>query len=789
MNRMLIFGVILIVMLSLSGTADAHEINDGWGSSSCSSAGSGSHSRLDRGTGKSGKHRLPGKYERNPLDKVKGRGRKACSSRGRAGKGNKKKNAGQRPDEDGKKKKRSGTGQLPGEETTSEVTGKNVKVIVERPDDVPLLVGMMMQTGLHEVIDRHIARHPLQRELSWGLTTVIWLACILSEGDHRKVSVETYIKGMKNTLSNLTGQDISEADFTDDRLTNLLKYLSSDSDWENIEIDLGQRTISAYELKTETVRCDATTVSGYREIKEDGMFQFGHSKDDPSLPQIKIATGSLDPLGMPLATDVVSGERADDLLYESVIKRIDSIIGKKGLLYVGDCKMCAFDTRQYIVGLSGYYFCPLPRTGNTSEDIEEWIREGISREKKDKQAEEKDKRAEEKDKRVEKKDKQAEEKDKQAEKKDKRAEKKDKQAEEKDKQAEEKDKQAEKKDKQAEEKDKQAEKKDKQAEKKKELTEIKVMNDKDEEVIIAKGYELKRERKGVVEGKEMEWTERVLIVKSLSYANKMEKGLETRLKNAEEKIRALTPQRGKGKKQITEEAELKSRAEEILKKHRVEGLLDYEYERETEKKVKYVGRGRGSVNRKTEVIERIRYQITNVTRNGVKIKKEKEKFGWRAYVTNAPEKRLSLSDAVKCYRNQYRIERVFDRLKNCLKISPVFVKREDQIVGMTHLLTLGVRILTLTEFIVRRSLNADNSKLGGLHPENRIKETDKPTAERLLKAFSGITLIIIKEGNKITRLLTPLSELQKNILKRLGLDVSLYQDLKINKSRIRLTEW
>ena len=46
-----------------------------------------------------------------------------------------------------------------------------------------------------------------------------------------------------------------------------------------------------------------------------GLFQYGHSKDDPNLPQIKTMLADLDPLGMPVATQVVSGETADDGLY------------------------------------------------------------------------------------------------------------------------------------------------------------------------------------------------------------------------------------------------------------------------------------------------------------------------------------------------------------------------------------------------------------------------------------------------------------------------------------------
>src|SRR5438067_12210561 len=82
-------------------------------------------------------------------------------------------------------------------------------IITERVDDVALLIGQMITMGLPEVLDRPIPRHGKQRGLSWGWTAVIWLAHILTEGDHRKVSVEAYIKGMHHTLSHLTTQVIT----------------------------------------------------------------------------------------------------------------------------------------------------------------------------------------------------------------------------------------------------------------------------------------------------------------------------------------------------------------------------------------------------------------------------------------------------------------------------------------------------------------------------------------------------------------------------------------------------
>jgi transposase len=161
-------------------------------------------------------------------------------------------------------------------------------------DDVALLIGQMVKMGLPEVSDRHIPRHWKQRGLSWGWTAVMWLAYILTEGDHRKVSVETYIKGMKHTLSRLTAQAIEPLDFRDDRLGHLLKHLSKRRYWHPIEQDLNERSIEVYELSQDVIRCDATTVSGDNEVTDGGLLQFGHSKDDPTRPQSKVMMGSLD---------------------------------------------------------------------------------------------------------------------------------------------------------------------------------------------------------------------------------------------------------------------------------------------------------------------------------------------------------------------------------------------------------------------------------------------------------------------------------------------------------------
>ncbi len=99
-----------------------------------------------------------------------------------------------------------------------------------------------------------------------------------------------------------------------------------------------------------------------------------------------------------------------------------------------------------------------------------------------------------------------------------------------------------------------------------------------------------------------------------------------------------------------------------------------------------------------------------------------------------------------------------------------------------------MRVFTLIEYVVRRSLQQDKTKLAGLHLENPKKLTDIPTTERLLNAFPKITFTIIESGDRVRGYLTPLSELQVHILERLGLSATTYTRLEIEQRMDILNE-
>jgi len=245
-------------------------------------------------------------------------------------------------------------------------------IITERVDDIPLLLEQMQRMGLPALLDDHFSTHGNWQGLSLGWVTTIWLSSILSRGDHRLVHVEPWVSKRLWTLRSATGQAVERLDFTDDRLEIVLRSLSDDTRWAAFESALNQHTVRAYELPTARVHVDSTSASAYATVSAEGLFQFGHSKDyRPDLPQVKVMQAVLDPLGMPLATDVVSGERADDPLYVPCIQRVQASVGRHGLLYVGDCKMASRETRAFIATQGDFYLCPLPQVQLAEGELDE----------------------------------------------------------------------------------------------------------------------------------------------------------------------------------------------------------------------------------------------------------------------------------------------------------------------------------------------------------------------------------------------------------------------------------
>jgi len=561
-----------------------------------------------------------------------------------------------------------------------------LNIETERVDDIPLLLAHMQRMDLAKLLDKHIPAHGNRKGLSLGNVMMVWLSHILSEADHRMNQVQEWAKRRLEVVRSCGLKTFEDGDMADDRLADVLRALSSDIHWSAFEQELMGNLVRVYDLQKECVRVDTTTVSSYAEVNEEGLLQFGHSKDHrPDLAQLKLVLASLDPTGMPLATEVLSGEHADDPVYLPIIMRVREGLGKKGLLYVGDCKMAALQTRASIQFHEDFYLCPLSLVQMPLDHLRLEV--------------------------------------------------------------------------------------DRLRSEGKQAIRVERVNDKKERICIAQGYETSQELTAEVNGQMQIWTERRLLIQSTSSAEAATHSLQERVKKAEQALQNLLI-RKQGKQHLKTRIEIDEAIQEVMKKFRVEDFLEITVHEEKQERIIRAYRGKLSSPH-----QEVCFTISSERREKA-LEYAISHLSWRVYATNQETEHLTLEQAVEAYRDEYRVERCFERLKgHPFSLAPMYVQRDDHRVGLVRLLTIALRVLTLLEGVVRQNLQQQKRELSGLYAGNPKRRTNQPTAERLLEAFGEVALTIIRTSEFIQRHITPLSSLQQDILALLGFTSVIYLQL------------
>jgi hypothetical protein len=256
---------------------------------------------------------------------------------------------------------------------------RDLVLLTERVDDVALLLGQRVHRGLPEGLDRHIPRPWTPRGLRGGGPAVIGLASIVTEGDHRQGSLETSRTGLPHPRSPLPAQSMAPLECSDDRVRPLLTHVRQPDSWHARERALHERRRAMDDVAQHVIRCEAPTVSGAPEGTAGGVGQVGHSQEEPTRPPIKVMLGSFAPWGMPLATEVGSGERADDGVDIPLLQRIRPGWKTSALVCVGAGKRRALATRTSLGRPQDWYGAPLPLPGATAAALEAWSPAGGTR--------------------------------------------------------------------------------------------------------------------------------------------------------------------------------------------------------------------------------------------------------------------------------------------------------------------------------------------------------------------------------------------------------------------------
>jgi transposase len=269
----------------------------------------------------------------------------------------------------------------------------------------------------------------------------------------------------------------------------------------------------------------------------------------------------------------------------------------------------------------------------------------------------------------------------------------------------------------------------------------------------------------------------------LPLARRQGKQLEERLRNAEGEIRALTPPVGRGRRQYREEITLREAIANVLERYGVSDFLSIDWRREERREKRYEGRGRGGAGRKWHWDVEVRYAVTAIRRDEGAISEAKYRLGWRVQVTTLPRSVYSLQECVLIYNGGWSLERDFHLVKDVpLGIRPLYVREDEQIIGLTRLLTIALRLLTLFEMRVRAGLEKAGEELSGLYEGQPNRKTSRPTATRLLKAIARmeITVTRVEAGDEFQWYVSALPPLLIRILVLVNISEDIYTVLATN---------
>jgi hypothetical protein len=142
--------------------------------------------------------------------------------------------------------------------------------------------------------------------------------------------------------------------------------------------------------------------------------------------------------------------------------------------------------------------------------------------------------------------------------------------------------------------------------------------------------------------------------------------------------------------------------------------------------------------------------------------------------TNLPKQDHPLAEVLRTYKSQSQVERRFHHLKGPLAVAPMFLKNPERIAGLLCVLVWALMVLALMERQVRRELKGE--PLYGLYPEGR--PSPAPTGPSLVRALSGLSIVIVRQGGAVARRLAQPDPIQRRVIQLLGINSERLQTFK-----------
>lgn len=269
-----------------------------------------------------------------------------------------------------------------------------------------------------------------------------------------------------------------------------------------------------------------------------------------------------------------------------------------------------------------------------------------------------------------------------------------------------------------------------------------------------------------------EYSFRMIILYDHGLAARKSLTLENRVEKTESDFAELNSKLNKYN--LKTEAAIDKACRSILKKNQTNDFFKYEILNEPIVTYKNKNRGRQSKNKEPEKI--------TVSQDNFKILLmfDEDAFGealsycgYYPLLTNMPEAKLSIEDAMMAHKNQYKSEHLNRRAKSGYHIEPVNLHTPERIEALLFLFKIALQMIILIERSARQNIDQRDKGLDNFMP-NR-KDVRNPRAESLLAAFQYMVYgeTVLPDGN-CYGFVSALTDLQRDILAVLGVPPEYY---------------
>jgi transposase len=169
---------------------------------------------------------------------------------------------------------------------------------------------------------------------------------------------------------------------------------------------------------------------------------------------------------------------------------------------------------------------------------------------------------------------------------------------------------------------------------------------------------------------------------------------------------------------------------------------------------------------------RCRLYHLRIRRDKKMLRAEARTDGVFPLVSNLEPRRTPKKEILLIYKYQPYVEKRHALFKTDLEIAPVYIKKPHRAAGLVHATFLAMILDALIERTLRQGMQLHGIEKIPILPEGRLTKT--PTTARLLEMFSGVSWYEFERGGETVTFPIRLTQLQKTLLRLIGIDPSTY---------------